>query len=166
MVSGRSSSTTSHGRLVSPSQLTKRIATDSAVPAGWIPVAATDASTKVDSTAERSMTETQTSTSMACDRHSDSAIITAIWVLPARAQPVRRAVGGRRLRHEGGGGTGNEDVGDPARGVGSLGNSLGERRHLADAESLPLLCWHSPQGPAALPAPLDISGTTNSLDPR
>ncbi len=43
--SGRSSNTTSHGLLVAPSQLMKRAATDSAVPVGSIPVAATDAST-------------------------------------------------------------------------------------------------------------------------
>ena len=42
--SGRLSNTTSHGRVVSPSQLTKRAATDSAVPFGSMPVAASDAS--------------------------------------------------------------------------------------------------------------------------
>jgi hypothetical protein len=42
---GRSSSTTSHGWLVEPSQLMKRAATDSAVPVGSMPVAATDACT-------------------------------------------------------------------------------------------------------------------------
>ena len=82
LASGRSSSTTSQRWLVSPSQLTKRTATDSAVPVGSMPVAATDASTKPDRMDARLVTEIQTSASMACERHNDSAISTAIWVLP------------------------------------------------------------------------------------
>ena len=77
-VSGRSSRTTSQGRLVRPSQLTKRIATESAVPVGSRPVAATDACTNPDTTADRLVAEIQISPSMTSDRHNDSAIITAI----------------------------------------------------------------------------------------
>ncbi len=65
-----------------PSQLTKRAATDSAVPVGSMPVAATDASTYPVSTDERLVAEIQTRMSMAPDCHSDSARSTAIWVLP------------------------------------------------------------------------------------
>ena len=81
-VSGRSSRTTSQGCLVSPSQLTKRTATESAVPVGSRPVAATDACTSPDRTAARLVTEIQISPSMTRDRHNDSAIIAASWVLP------------------------------------------------------------------------------------
>src|SRR5580658_158414 len=82
VVSWRSSNTSSHSRLVSPSQPAKRAATDSAVPVGAIPVAATDASTYPDSTDARLVAEIQISASMARDRHSDSAVMAAIWVLP------------------------------------------------------------------------------------
>src|SRR5579863_5565417 len=47
-----------------------------------MPVAATHASTYPDSTADRLVAEIQTTTSTAPDRHSVSASITAIWVLP------------------------------------------------------------------------------------
>ena len=65
-----------------PSQLMKRAATDSAVPVGSMPVAAADACTYRDRTAARLVAEIQMSASMAPDRHSDSAMITAVWVLP------------------------------------------------------------------------------------
>ncbi len=81
-VSGRSSSTTSQSWLVSASQLMKRAATDSAAPVGSIPVAAADACTNPDSTDARLVAEIQTSASMSPDRHSDSAMAAAIWVLP------------------------------------------------------------------------------------
>ena len=81
-LSGTSSRTTSQGSWVSPSQLTKRTATELAVPVGSRPVAATDACTNPDMTAARLVAESQISPSMARDRHKDSAIITAIWVLP------------------------------------------------------------------------------------
>src|SRR5580692_4443471 len=60
----------------------KRITTDSVVPVGSIPVAAADASANAASTYARLVAVIQISMSMALDRHSDSAIITAIWVLP------------------------------------------------------------------------------------
>ena len=47
-----------------------------------MPVAAIHASTYPESTADRLVAEIQTTTSTAPDRHSVSASITAIWVLP------------------------------------------------------------------------------------
>ena len=70
--SRRSSSTTSHGRLVLPSQSTNRAATDSASPASLAPIAAA-ACTKPDSTDARLLATTQVSTSTPGERHSDSA---------------------------------------------------------------------------------------------
>ena len=75
--------------------------------------------------------------------------ITAIWVLPhtpgqfgglsAKAEPARAP---RRTR--------DEHVHDAASGVGPVGESLGQRGHLADAESpCCLLSWHSSWGPTA-----------------
>jgi hypothetical protein len=60
----------------------KRATIDSAVPVGSIPVAATDASTKPDSTDARLVTLIQISASMTPERHSVSALLAAIWVLP------------------------------------------------------------------------------------
>ena len=85
----------------------------------------------------------QISASMAPDRHSDSAMITAIWVLPqapsqfdgpsAKAEPGTSARVAR-----------DERLHDAARGIGPVGVSLGQRRHLAHAESLSrLLSRHS-----------------------
>ncbi len=82
VASCRSSRTTIQDLPVAASQLTRRAATDSAVPAGSMPKAATDACTYPESTDARLVAETQMSTSMAADRHRDSAMITAIWVLP------------------------------------------------------------------------------------
>ena len=82
VVSWRSSNTTGQARLVSPARPAKRAATDSAVPVGAIPVAATDASTYPDSTDARLVAGIQISASMARDRHRDSAVMAAIWVLP------------------------------------------------------------------------------------
>ena len=141
--SGTSSRTTSQGCLVSLSQLTKRTATESAVPVGSRPVAATDACTNPDRTAARSVAEIQISPSMTCDRHNDSAIITADLGLAARAGPVRQALGGGRVRHERNGRSRDEDVREAAGGVGSVGKPLGERRHLADPEAPRWLSWHS-----------------------
>ena len=70
--SRRSSSTTSHGRLVLPSQSTNRAATDSASPASLAPIAAA-ACTKPESTDARLLATTQVSTSTPGERHSDSA---------------------------------------------------------------------------------------------
>ena len=142
--SGRSSRTTSQGWLVSASQLMKRAATDSAVPVGSMPVAATDACTYADSTDARLVAEIQISASMAADRHSDSAMITAIWVLPqAPSQfdgPSAKAEPGTSARVT----ARDERVHDAARGIGPLGVSLGQRRHLAHPESLSrLLSRHS-----------------------
>ena len=47
-----------------------------------MPVAATDACTNADSTDARLVAAIQISASMARERHNDSAIIAAIWVLP------------------------------------------------------------------------------------
>ena len=70
--SRRSSSTTSHGRLVLLSQSAYRAATDSASPASPAPIAAA-ACTKPDSTDARLVATTQVSTSTPGERHSDSA---------------------------------------------------------------------------------------------
>src|ERR1700734_354555 len=80
--SGRSSRTTSHCCVVSPSQLRNRAATDSDPSAGSRPVTVAEACAYPDRTAARSVALIQTSTSMAPDRHSDSAIHAASWVLP------------------------------------------------------------------------------------
>ena len=128
-VSCRSSRTTSHDWSVAPSQLTRRAATDSAVPAGSMPKAAAEACTYPESTDARFVAEIQISASMAPDRHSDSAMITAIWVLPqapsqfdgpsAKAEPgtsarvvpgtsvstMPRAVSGRSVYPSASGGT-------------------------------------------------------------
>ena len=70
--SHRSSSTTSHGRLVWPSQSTNLAATDSASPASLAPIAAA-ACTRPVSTDARLLATTQVSRSTPADRHSDSA---------------------------------------------------------------------------------------------
>ena len=74
----RSSNTTNQGWLVSPSQLMKRAAIDSAVPVGSMPVAANHPCTSPERTDARLVAEIQMSASTAPDRQSDSAIITAI----------------------------------------------------------------------------------------
>ena len=90
--SRRSSSTTSHGRLVLPSQSTNRAATDSASPASLAPIAAA-ACTKPDSTDARLLATTQVSTSTPGERHSDSAKYRASWVLPVDPRQSRAAEG-------------------------------------------------------------------------
>ena len=100
----RSSRTTSHDWPVALSQLTRRAASDSAVPAGSTPKAAAEAWTYPESTDARFVAEIQLSASMAPDRHIDSAMITAIWVLPqAPSQfdgPSAKAEPGTRARTE------------------------------------------------------------------
>ena len=81
--SRRSSRTTSHGRVVSASQLTRRAAADSAGPAGSMPVAAVHASAYPARIAARLVAEIQTTTSTVPNRHSTSVSLIAIWVLPA-----------------------------------------------------------------------------------
>jgi hypothetical protein len=107
----------------------KRATIDSAVPAGSIPVAGTEAWTKPESTDVRLVALIQISRSMAPDRHSDSALTTATWVLPqapsqfcgpsAKAEPgtsatdepgtsastTPRAVSGRSVKPSASGGT-------------------------------------------------------------
>ena len=96
-----------------------------------MPVAVTDASTNVDSTDARLVAVIQISVSMAPDCHNDSAIITAIWVLPhALSQsggPSADAEFGTSATAE----PGTTSVHDPASGVGTVSKSLGQRRHLA-----------------------------------
>src|SRR5215471_20325251 len=77
----RSSSTSSQGRAVWLSQPVRLLATDSALLPSSVPMAAA-ASTYPASTDALLAAITQTSTSTARDRHSDSAKYTASWVLP------------------------------------------------------------------------------------
>ena len=70
--SRRSSSTTSHGRVVWLSQSMNQAATDSASPTSPTPIAVA-AYTNPDSTDARLLATTQVSTSTPGDRHSDSA---------------------------------------------------------------------------------------------
>ena len=88
----------------------KRAATDSAVPVGSMPVAAADACMYAESTDARLVAAIQISTSMAPDRHNDSAMITAIWVLPHAPSQLRRALGEGRARYERHGRAGDERV--------------------------------------------------------
>src|SRR5690242_10784246 len=90
--SRRSSSTTSHGRLVLPSQSTNRAATVSASPVSPAPIAA-DACPKPDSTDARLVATTQVSTSTPGERHSDSAKYRASWVLPLDARQSNAVAG-------------------------------------------------------------------------
>ena len=67
--------------------------------------------------------------------------------LAAGAQPVRWALGEGRARHQGQGRARDERLHDAARGIGPVGVSLGQRRHLAHPESLSrLLSRHSSRG--------------------
>jgi hypothetical protein len=77
----RPSSTTSHGRVVSRSQLTKRSAAASAFPESS-PSITVAASPYVDSTAAMFVADTQTSTSTLPVSHSHWVAATASWVLP------------------------------------------------------------------------------------
>ncbi len=113
------------------------------MPVGSRPVAATDACTNPDRTAARLVAEIQISPSMTRDRHNDSAIITAIWVLPHAPGQFGRVSGRGRVRHERHGRTRDEDVRETGCGVGTVGEPVGERRHLADPESPRWLSWHS-----------------------
>ena len=90
------------------------------------------------------MAEIQISASMAPDRHSDSAMITAIWVLPqAPSQfcgPSAKAEPGTSASVE----PGTSASTMPRAVSGRSVKSLGERRHLAHPESLSSLPgWHS-----------------------
>ncbi len=144
VVSCRSSRTTSQGWLVSPSQLTRRAATDSAVPVGSMPMAATEACTYPESTDARLVAgdpdqrvDGPGPPQRLRDDHGDLG-------LAAGAQPVRRALGEGRARHQRQGRARDKRVHDAASGVGPVGVSLGERRHLAHPESLScLLSRHS-----------------------
>src|SRR5215469_7212455 len=77
-----SSSTTSHERLVSPSQLRNWAATDSQLVAWSRPVAAAVAAAYPHSTEARLVASIQTSKSRPPERQSDSAQAAASWVLP------------------------------------------------------------------------------------
>src|SRR5215470_10159429 len=81
-VAGRPSSTTSHERLVWASHPTNRVARDSASTPGSMPIAATAAAAYPDSTEDSLVALTQTSRSSSPDRHNDSAMWIASWVLP------------------------------------------------------------------------------------
>src|SRR5215831_2763040 len=91
----KSSSTTTHGWLVSASQVRKRPATVSASPAGSAAVALTAASTKADRTDARLVAAAQISRSTLPECHSHSAEDAASCVLPhASSQaPDRPGVG-------------------------------------------------------------------------
>src|SRR5262245_55477080 len=89
----RSSSITSHERLVSASQPRNCAATDSQLVSCDLPVAAAMAAAYPDSTEARLVASIQTSISSRPDRHSDSAKAAASWVLPdepsqSRASPA------------------------------------------------------------------------------
>ena len=164
VASCRSSRTTSQDWPVAASQLTRRAATDSAVPVGSMPNAATEACTYPESTDARLVAEIQISASMAAgppqrlrDDHRDLG-------LAAGAQPVRRALGEGRARHQRQRGSRDERVHDAASGVGSFGVTLGKRRHLAHPESLSrLLSRNSSRGHhSPLPPTIHLVSKTSS----